>query len=91
MYVLQEVFHLPDDALIVTPDRRRGRFLLHEIMLAGNFGQYDQRLANTHTQFARNLQRLKRDLRFLAYFPSESLSEPIFRLYHFFWRLCHRP
>ena len=89
MYVLKEAFGMKDAELLVKADERRGRFLLKEILTAGNFGQYDPRLADSHSQLAKNVQRLRRDVRFLRYFPSECLWEPIFRWYHFFWRLFH--
>ncbi len=76
--------------LIVPPNERLGRFLLDEILQGGNFGQYDARVKHDGSQLSRNIQRLKRDLRLLRYFPSECLWEPVFRVYHFFWRVAHR-
>ena len=90
MYVLREVFGLTAEEMIVPADAKRGRFLLDEIMLAGNFGMYDKRLEGNHTAFAKNMARLRRDVSYMRYFPSECLWEPVFRIYHFFWRLCHR-
>jgi hypothetical protein len=90
MYVLQEALGAPKQLMLVPADERKGRFLLDEMLLAGNFGQFDKRLANSHSQLSRNVQRLRRDLRFLTYFPSECLWEPVFRWYHFFWRLRFR-
>ncbi|MFA4045652.1 hypothetical protein HPS54_09410 [Prevotella sp. PCHR] len=89
MYVLQEVFGLKENLLIVPADARRGRLLLNEILAAGNFGHYDCRVwhnANSG-QFRKNIQRLYRNMRFMLYYPSECLCEPFFRLYHFFWRM----
>lgn len=89
MYVLHEVFGLEQKQMLVPVDERRGRFLLEEIMLAGNFGKYDKRLEGNRKAFGKNMARLKRDIRFLRYFPSECLWEPTFRVYHFFWRISH--
>lgn len=89
MFVLSKCFGMKPQQLLVPPDEWRGDFLLKEILLAGNFGHYDQRLENNHTRLSKNVQRLRRDLRFLRYFPSECLWEPVFRWYHFFWRLIH--
>lgn len=87
MYVMQKVLGLEDKYLIVKPDCRLGDILLNEIMLSGNFGFYDRRLDKYRgSQLKRNIQRLVRDTRFMLIFPSESLWEPIFRLYHFMWR-----
>lgn len=89
MYVLHEVFGLKQEQMIVPMDERRGRFLLEEIMISGNFGKYDKRLEGKRSAFDKNMSRLKRDFRFLRYFPSECLWEPVFRIYHFFWRISH--
>ena len=90
MYVLREVFGLTADKMIVSVDERRGAFLLEEILQAGNFGHYDERVKHDGGAWQQNVQRLRRDLRLLRYFPSECLWEPVFRWYHFFWRLRHR-
>ena len=90
MYILKEALGASEDVLLVPVDERRGKFLLNEMLLAGNFGHFDQRLANSHSKLSKNVQRLRRDVRFLSYFPSECLWEPVFRWYHFFWRLRYR-
>ena len=89
MWVLKEKLGLEDKYLIVPTNEKLGRFLLDEIMQGGNFGQYDTRVKHGGSQLSQNIQRLKRDLRLMWYFPSECLWEPVFRLYHFFWRLVH--
>ena len=90
MYVLQETLHMEERLLLVPVDERRGRFLQKEIMLAGNFGQYDERVEHHVSQVGRNIQRFRRNLRLMWYFPSECLWEPVFRIYHFFWRMWHK-
>lgn len=86
MYIMQEVFGLEDNRLIVPPDVKRGRLVLKEVLEAGNFGQYDKRNWFGHSALGHNLQRLYRDLRLVRFFPAEALSEPFFRIWHFFWR-----
>lgn len=86
MYIMKEVFGLEDDRLIVPPDVKRGRLVLKEVLEAGNFGQYDKRNRFGHSALGHNLQRLYRDMRLVRYFPEEALSEPFFRIWHFFWR-----
>ena len=86
MYIMKEVFGLEDNRLIVPPDVKRGRLVLKEVLEAGNFGQYDKRNWFGHSALGHNLQRLYRDMRLVRYFPEEALSEPIFRIWHFFWR-----
>ena len=91
MYVLHEVLDLDEQHMIVSPDRKRGKKLLDEILAGGNFGKYDERIGNNTNagSVQKNIQRLYRDLRMALLFPSESLWEPVFRLYHFFWRMTH--
>ena len=86
MYIMKEVFGLEDNRLIVPPDVMRGRLVLKEALEAGNFGQYDKRNWFGHSALGHNLQRLYRDMRLVRYFPEEALSEPFFRIWHFFWR-----
>ena len=86
MYIMKEVFGLEDNRLIVPPDVKRGRLVLKEVLEAGNFGQYDKRNWFGHSALGHNLQRLYRDMRLVRYFPKEALSEPFFRIWHFFWR-----
>lgn len=89
MHVLGTVLDLPESEMIVPADEKRGSFLLNEIILSGNFGHHDTRVSSfmRNNAVGRNLERLHRDLRLMRYFPSESLSEPPFRLWHFFWRM----
>ena len=86
MYIMKEIFGLEDNRLIVPPDVKRGRLVLKEALEAGNFGQYDKRNWFGHSALGHNLQRLYRDMRLVRFFPAEALSEPFFRIWHFFWR-----
>ena len=89
MWVLNEVLGLSEEYLIVPKDEKRGRVLLAEIMKGGNFGHYDVENQKANSAIKKNLQRIKRDMRMMRYFPSECLWEPVFRVYHYFWRLAH--
>lgn len=90
MWILTEYFGLNQEKVLVPVDERRGRFVLNEILQGGNFGKYDIRYKFGNGALGRNLQRLYRDWRLLRYFPSEAISEPIFRIWHFFWRQKHK-
>lgn len=90
MYVLHEVLGLPEERMIAPIDEKRGKLLAAEILQGGNFGQYDERHGFGHSFFGHNMQRLCRDLRLMRYYPAEALSEPIFRTWHFFWRMKNR-
>ena len=67
-------------------DERRGRLLLEEIMAGGNFGHYDERNHFGQGALWHNIQRFRGDWRMLRFYPSEALSEPLFRVCHFLWR-----
>ena len=90
MYIMQEVFGMPASRLIVPPNEKYGRFVLNEVLEAGNFGKHDARNRFGRSKLGHNLQRVYRDIRLVRYFPAEALSEPFFRVWHFFWRLKHR-
>ena len=90
MYIMQEVFGMPASRLIVPPNEKYGKFVLNEVLEAGNFGRHDARNRFGRSQLGHNLQRVCRDMRLVRYFPAESLCEPLFRIWHFFWRLKHR-
>ena len=89
MWVLNEVLGLEEKYLIAPKDERKGRLLLAEIMKGGNFGFYDVENQRADSQLKKNWLRIRRDLRMMRYFPSECLWEPVFRVYHFFWRMAH--
>ena len=90
MYIMHEVFGMPESRLIVSPNEKYGKFILNEVLEAGNFGKYDERNRFGKSQLGHNLQRVYRDIRLVRYFPMEALSEPLFRTWHFFWRLRHK-
>lgn len=92
MWVLCQVLGLDEQLLVARQDERRGRLLLSEMLAGGNFGMHDDRpLSGFYTSGLKsNLQRVVRDLRMMRYFPSESLWEPAFRIWHYFWRRRHR-
>ena len=91
MYVLHEVFGLSEDRMIAPMNEKEGKFLLDEIMRGGNFGQYDDRMGDKvdeskiHRYFRMNL----RNLRFVKHYPTEALSEPLFRTWFAVWKKIH--
>lgn len=88
-YAMQELFGLETQYLLFAPDAKEGRFLIDEVMLAGNFGKYDTRFAHEREgdgHLRRFLRKQRRNLHFLAHYPSEVLWHPLWRLWHFFWR-----
>lgn len=91
MFVLHKVFALPEDEMLVPMNAKSGRFLLDEIMRAGNFGKYDDRISiqADETPFHKLIRRQRYSLRLLRYFPSEVIWQPYFKFWHRRWRLRH--
>ena len=92
MYVLHEALGLSEEKMIAPMDEKRGKLLLAEILNGGNFGQHFTKYGHFTQQGMAKKYFLKiwRNMHFVRYFPAEALSEPIFRTWHFFWRLKHR-
>lgn len=90
MYIMHEVFGMPASRLIVPPNEKYGKFVLNEVLEAGNFGKHDKRNRFGKSQLGHNLQRVYRDIRLMKYFPAEALCEPVFRTWHLFWRMWNK-
>ena len=93
MYVLQKVFCMPDEWLLCEPSEKHGQFLLNEIMIAGNFGHDDPRMASLNVkggqlsyQISHAWRRIKRNMRFFTSYPEEVFWEPYARMSHFVWK-----
>lgn len=89
MYVLHETLGLSEEKMIVPMDEKRGKLLLAEILNGGNFGKHFTKYGHFTQQGMAKKYFLKiwRNMHFVKYYPAEALSEPIFRTWHFFWRL----
>ena len=89
MYVLHEALGLPEEKMIAPMDEKRGKLLLAEILNGGNFGRHFTKYGHFTQQGMAKKYFLKiwRNMHFVKYYPAEALSEPIFRTWHFFWRL----
>ncbi len=92
MYVLKEVLGSAEDKMIVPVDEKRGRLLLAEILDGGNFGRHFTKYAGfTHQSMGKKyFLKIWRNMHFVRYYPAEALSEPIFRTWHFFWRMKNK-
>ena len=92
MYVLHEVLGLSEEKMIAPMDEKRGKLLLAEILNGGNFGQHFTKYGHFTQQGMAKKYFLKiwRNMHFVRYYPAEALSEPIFRTWHFFWRMKNK-
>ena len=92
MYVLHEVLGLPEEKMICPMDEKRGKLLLAEILNGGNFGRHFTKYGHFTQQGMAKKYFLKiwRNMHFVRYYPAEALSEPLFRTWHFFWRIHNK-
>ena len=92
MYVLYEALGLSEEKMIAPMDEKRGKLLLVEILDGGNFGRHFTKYAGfTHQSMGKKyFLKIWRNMHFVRYYPAEALSEPIFRTWHFFWRMKNK-
>ena len=92
MYVLHEALGLSEEKMIAPMDEKRGKLLLAEILEGGNFGRHFTKYGHFTQQGMAKKYFLKiwRNMHFVRYYPAEALSEPIFRTWHFFWRMKNK-
>ena len=92
MYVLHEALGLSEEKMIAPMDEKRGKLLLAEILEGGNFGKHFTKYGHFTQQGMAKEYFLKiwRNMHFVRYYPAEALSEPIFRTWHFFWRMKNK-
>ena len=92
MYVLHEALGLSEEKMIAPMDEKRGKLLLAEILNGGNFGKHFTKYGHFTQQGMAKKYFLKiwRNMHFVRHYPAEALSEPIFRTWHFFWRMKNK-
>ena len=88
MYIMESVLGMKSKYLLFEPDEKEGLFIMKEVMIGGNFGQYDKRLGDKKNESVRRrwLRMSIRNMRYVAHYPSEALCEPIFRTGFWMWK-----
>ena len=92
MYVLHEALGLSEEKMIAPMDEKRGKLLLAEILNGGNFGQHFTKYGGfTHQSMGKKyFLKIWRNMHFVRFYPAEALCEPIFRTWHFLWRMWNK-
>ena len=92
MYVLHEALGLSEEKMIAPMDEKRGKLLLAEILDGGNFGKHFTKYGHFTQQGMAKKYFLKiwRNMHFVRYYPAEAFCEPLFRTWHFFWRMKNK-
>jgi hypothetical protein len=88
MYIMHDVLGLEEACLIVPVDEKRGKTLLHEILYGGNFGKHSG--LTGHSLVIKHFLKYWRALHFIREYPAEAFCEPVFRTWHYFWRLKNK-
>lgn len=86
MWVLREVFALPEIPTLWAADEKEGRFLLEEIMTGGNFGQSDPRSGKATSRAGILLEVCRHDLHLATHYGSDAVFAPLWYIRHFFWK-----
>lgn len=88
MWILHEVLNMPEEYMLCPANKNRGKQLLNEIMQAGNFGKYDERLAsiNRNSLFSRLKQNIDRNFRLMRNYPSEAFCSPFWKMWQKIWQ-----
>lgn len=89
MYVMQRAYGLNESQMLCAINEKQGKMLLDEILRGGNFGQYDDRLTYVDVQhrWKRGWENFKRDMRFIKDYPSEVAWMPVWKVWHYLWRM----
>lgn len=88
MWVEKNCLGIEDDCMIVQPDEKIGKLILHEMLEGGNFGHYDERYKGRQNGLlARGFADTYRLLKLIKYFPSESIWKIIKKIDNQKWKL----
>lgn len=88
MWLLKEVLGLEECYLLVPPNEKVGRMLLHEVLMAGNFGHHDERYSfRGKSVYAQYFIEVYRNLHFALQFPGETVwGRPVSRWWHMVYK-----
>lgn len=91
MWIMKEVFGLSEQQMFCEMDEKEGRYILEHVMMGGNFGHHDKRLANNSSgKWSAIRKILTHNLHLLAHYPSDVIWAPIWIVYHKIWKLMNR-
>ena len=82
MWILRYILKIDTKYLIESPDEKRGRLLMDEIIRTGNFGQNDSRGFKKISKYSTTLSLFIRNIRLVWLFPEEAIFAPIAGLFY---------
>lgn len=87
MWIMKEVFGLPDEMMLCGASEKEGRFLLEEVMQNGNFGHHDERIKKVGSGKMSELWRnVQHNWHLASHYPAELIWQPVWLVYHFCWK-----
>ena len=86
MWVLDTVFGIDGNRMLLPADERRGRLLLDEVMKGGNFGRHEKGLSGMLSRKNTTLSIIYRSARKAWLFPEEAFWAPILWVWGYFKR-----
>lgn len=92
MWMMKECLGLDERCLVAPPNQRLGQMLLDEVLMTGNFGQYDVRYGNLKgkSRLVRIGGLFKKNFKFLIYYPDDVICGILFRaIGQPLWRLWY--
>lgn len=89
IWVMHEAFDMNTiDAPWIRNDDE-GRFLLHEIMIGGNFGNDNKRFGGGMSKGATLIQITKRNIHLMHHYGSDAIAAPLYYVWHYCWKRLH--
>ncbi len=87
MWIMKDVFGMPEDRLPYPSNEKTGRLMLKEVERGANLGHDDRDIAKWRydNKLFIFIWRTYRNIKFMRICPSEVLWSPLFRTWQFFW------
>lgn len=87
MWIMKEVFGLPEEMMLCEASEKEGRSLLEEVMQNGNFGHHDERKIKVKSKLAQPfVTRIQHNWHLATHYPSEFFWAPVWLVYHYIWK-----
>ena len=87
MWIMKEVYNMPDSRLLLATDEKIGRLLLDDVERGGNFGHSDKDMMRKMKLSKPKLflWRTYRSVQVFRICPAETLFSPLFRVFQWIW------
>ena len=87
MWVMKEVFAMPEEWMLWNFDEKEGRFILKQVMGGGNFGHYGEKRNRLKGSLKYVESLTRHSLHLLRRYPSEAFWTPVWIVWHKCWKM----